>query len=142
MNLEDISAPRCFELERRLIEALDCPVMHDDQHGTAIIVLAALRGANTVLDRSDRRPSGSSSPAPARPASPARTSCCRPAPGDVAVLDSRGIIHDGPRRAEPGQGRARRRAPTRGGLRGGLAEALDGADVFVGLSGSTRARGR
>ena len=44
VNLEDISAPRCFEIERRVIEALDCPVMHDDQHGTAIVVLAALHG--------------------------------------------------------------------------------------------------
>ncbi len=51
VNLEDISAPRCFEIERRLIEALDCPVMHDDQHGTAIVVLAALLGAAEVLDR-------------------------------------------------------------------------------------------
>ncbi|MDT5147549.1 MAG: hypothetical protein QOC58_2194, partial [Mycobacterium sp.] len=41
VNLEDIGAPRCFDIERRLIEALDCPVMHDDQHGTAIVVLAA-----------------------------------------------------------------------------------------------------
>ncbi len=45
VNLEDISAPRCFEIERRVVEALDCPVMHDDQHGTAIVTLAALRGA-------------------------------------------------------------------------------------------------
>src|SRR3954463_15931674 len=51
VNLEDVAAPRCFELEKRVIEALDCPVMHDDQHGTAIVALAALRGANLVLDR-------------------------------------------------------------------------------------------
>ena len=51
VNLEDVSAPRCFELERRLIEALDCPVMHDDQHGTAIVLLAALRGACAVAGR-------------------------------------------------------------------------------------------
>src|SRR6185503_15252903 len=51
VNLEDISAPRCFEIERRVIDALDCPVMHDDQHGTAIVVLAALRNAVRVLDR-------------------------------------------------------------------------------------------
>ncbi len=44
VNLEDISAPRCFEIERRVVEALDCPVMHDDQHGTAIVVLAAMLG--------------------------------------------------------------------------------------------------
>ena len=51
VNLEDISAPRCFEIERRVIEALDCPVMHDDQHGTAIVVLAALMGATKLLGR-------------------------------------------------------------------------------------------
>src|SRR5215216_66917 len=51
VNLEDISAPRCFDIERRLIEALDCPVMHDDQHGTAIVVLAALRGACAAVKR-------------------------------------------------------------------------------------------
>ena len=51
VNLEDVAAPRCFELERRLVEALDCPVMHDDQHGTAIVLLAALRGACAVQGR-------------------------------------------------------------------------------------------
>ncbi len=51
VNLEDISAPRCFEIEKRLIEALDCPVMHDDQHGTAIVLLAALKGAVKVQGR-------------------------------------------------------------------------------------------
>src|SRR5436190_17100048 len=49
INLEDISAPRCFEIERRLDEALDIPVFHDDQHGTAVVVLAALRNAATLL---------------------------------------------------------------------------------------------
>ncbi|MFD9804738.1 NADP-dependent malic enzyme, partial [Streptomyces sp. NPDC059071] len=51
VNLEDISAPRCFEIEKRVIEALDCPVMHDDQHGTAIVVLAGLKGAAAVQGR-------------------------------------------------------------------------------------------
>src|SRR4030088_3445931 len=51
VNLEDISAPRYFDIERRLVEALDCPVMHDDQHGTAIVVLAAMLGATKVLNR-------------------------------------------------------------------------------------------
>src|SRR6185369_7728880 len=51
INLEDISAPRCFDIERRLVEALNIPVFHDDQHGTAIVVLAALRNAVTVLNR-------------------------------------------------------------------------------------------
>jgi malate dehydrogenase (oxaloacetate-decarboxylating) len=51
VNLEDISAPRCFELEEKLIEALDCPVMHDDQHGTAVVALAALTNAAKVTGR-------------------------------------------------------------------------------------------
>src|SRR6476646_6796422 len=52
INLEDISAPRCFEIERRLNERLDIPVFHDDQHGTAIVTLAALVNAATVVDKS------------------------------------------------------------------------------------------
>src|SRR4051795_8504104 len=51
INLEDISAPRCFEIERRLDAALDIPVFHDDQHGTAVVVLAALRNAVALLGR-------------------------------------------------------------------------------------------
>ena len=56
VNLEDVSAPRCFELEEKLIEALDCPVMHDDQHGTAVVVLAALTGAAKVTGRELEQP--------------------------------------------------------------------------------------
>src|SRR3954466_15091037 len=51
VNLEDISAPRCFEIERRLVERLDIPVFHDDQHGTAVVTLAALRNAAKLTDR-------------------------------------------------------------------------------------------
>lgn len=52
MNLEDISAPRCFEIERKLQERLDIPVFHDDQHGTAVVTLAALRNAAKLSGRS------------------------------------------------------------------------------------------
>ena len=69
INLEDIAAPRCFEIERRLRELLDIPVFHDDQHGTAIVVLAALTNALRVVGKTaDRRPR-SSCPAAGRPAS-------------------------------------------------------------------------
>ncbi|MEV6626144.1 malic enzyme-like NAD(P)-binding protein, partial [Amycolatopsis sp. NPDC051114] len=94
VNLEDVSAPRCFELEDKLKQALDCPVMHDDQHGTAIVTLAALRGANLVLDRAiaDQRVVVSGAGA-------AGVACARilqeAGIGDVTVLDSRGIIHPG-----------------------------------------------
>ena len=81
VNLEDISAPRCFEIERRLIEALDCPVMHDDQHGTAIVVLAALSAPRRSSTATSPR-CGWSSPVPAPPASPAQRSCW---PGESAI---------------------------------------------------------
>ena len=79
INLEDISAPRCFEIEARLRERLDIPVMHDDQHGTAIVVLAALRNAVKVVGRATRPTCGWSSPVPEPPASRAPRSCSRPA---------------------------------------------------------------
>ncbi|WP_028661566.1 NAD(P)-dependent malic enzyme [Saccharomonospora saliphila] len=134
VNLEDVAAPRCFELEDRLIEALDCPVMHDDQHGTAIVVLAALRGANMVLDRSiaDQRVVVSGAGA----AGVACTRILRAAGvGDITVLDSRGIVHAG--RADLTPIKAELAETTNAeGRTGGIAEALDGADVFLGLSSS------
>ncbi|MGB3444279.1 MAG: NADP-dependent malic enzyme [Actinophytocola sp.] len=135
VNLEDVSAPRCFELEKRLIEALDCPVMHDDQHGTAIILLAALRGANAVLDKpiGDQRiviaGAGASGVACANILLSAGA-------GDVTVLDSRGILHEGRDGMNPVKAELATRTNS-AGLRGGTAEAMRGADVFVGLSGST-----
>ena len=131
VNLEDVSAPRCFELERRLIEALDCPVMHDDQHGTAIVLLAALRGACAVQDRPLAGLRVVISGAGA-----AGVACARIllASGvvDVVVLDSRGVIDAG-----RGGEKARLAAESNPrGVTGGTAEALTGADVFVGLSGA------
>jgi malate dehydrogenase (oxaloacetate-decarboxylating) len=135
VNLEDVSAPRCFELEARLIEALDCPVMHDDQHGTAVVLLAALRGAATATGRTlgELRVVVSGAGA----AGVACTNILLAAGvGDVTVLDSRGIIHverDGLNHIK-----AELAARTnQSGLRGDLATALRGADVFVGLSSST-----
>ena len=135
VNLEDVAAPRCFELERRLIEALDCPVMHDDQHGTAIILLAALRGANTVLDRAIENERVVIAGAGASGIACANFLLAAGA-GDVTVVDSRGIIHEGRDGLNPVKAELATRA-NKAGLRGGLAEALRGADVFVGLSGST-----
>lgn len=130
--LEDISAPRCFEIERRVIEALDCPVMHDDQHGTAIVVLAALLGATTALGRDIRTlkmvVSGAGS---------AGVACANivMAKGvrDVTVLDSRGIVHNGRDDLNPVKAELATRTNPEGRT-GGLAEALRGADVFLGVS--------
>lgn len=135
VNLEDVSAPRCFELERRLVEALDCPVMHDDQHGTAIVVLAALRGAAKATARELGQLRVVISGAGA-----AGVACTEIllAAGvtDVTVIDSRGIVHAAREDlTEVKAGLAARSNP--GGRTAGLAEALHGADVFLGLSSAT-----
>ncbi|HVV20719.1 MAG TPA: malic enzyme-like NAD(P)-binding protein [Pseudonocardiaceae bacterium] len=135
INLEDVSAPRCFELEARLIKELDCPVMHDDQHGTAVVLLAALRNAATVTDRTlpDLR-------VVIAGAGAAGVACANillaAGVGDVTVLDSRGIIHAGRDGLNPVKAELATRTNLTG-LTGDLATALRGADVFVGLSSST-----
>ncbi len=135
VNLEDVSAPRCFELEDKLKQALDCPVMHDDQHGTAIVTLAALRGANLVLDRDIATERVVVSGAGA-----AGVACAKillaAGVADVTVLDSRGIIHAGREGLNPIKQQLVE-TTNKAGLTGGLAEALRGADVFLGLSGAT-----
>jgi malate dehydrogenase (oxaloacetate-decarboxylating) len=132
VNLEDIAAPRCFEIERRLIEALDCPVMHDDQHGTAIVVLAALLGATRLLDRD----MGSLRTVVAG-AGAAGVACAEMMLGvgisDLTVLDRQGVLHPGRQGMNSVKaGLAGRTNPA--GRTGGLAEALEGADVFLAVS--------
>jgi malate dehydrogenase (oxaloacetate-decarboxylating) len=133
VNLEDISAPRCFEIERRLIEALDCPVMHDDQHGTAIVVLAAVMGATKVLDRDI-----ASLRVVISGVGAAGMACANillaAGVSDMTVLDSRGILHQHRDGMTPVKlDLAQRTNPD--GLSGGMVEALKGADMFLGLSG-------
>ncbi|UOT03228.1 NADP-dependent malic enzyme [Rhodococcus opacus] len=135
VNLEDISAPRCFEIEQRVIEALDCPVMHDDQHGTAIVVLAALKGAVKVQDRDLHQLRVVISGAGA-----AGVACANillaAGIADVTVLDSKGIVSaDRKDLNEVKVDLAGRTNPA--GRRGGIVEALDGADVFLGVSAGT-----
>jgi malate dehydrogenase (oxaloacetate-decarboxylating) len=132
VSLEDISAPRCFEIERRVIDALDCPVMHDDQHGTAIVVLAALMGAAKVLDRDMTALRVVISGAGA-----AGVACANlllaSGISDISVLDSQGILNAG--RSDMNKVKAelaQRTNPT--GLSGGMVEALEKADVFIGVS--------
>ncbi|KIA65634.1 NAD(P)-dependent malic enzyme [Nocardia vulneris] len=132
VNLEDISAPRCFEIEKRVIEALDCPVMHDDQHGTAIVVLAALNGAAKVQGRGIEDLKVVVSGAGA--AGVACTNILLAAGvRDVTVLDSKGIVSR--ERTDLNEVKAELATRTNPrGLNGGAAEALNGADVFLGLS--------
>ena len=132
INLEDISAPRCFAIEAALKERLDIPVFHDDQHGTAVVATAALEGAGRVTGRElgDLRVVVSGAGA----AGVAVTKMLLAAGiGDIAVADSKGIIHTG--RSDLNSVKAELAALTnRSGLTGALDDALAGADVFVGLS--------
>jgi len=132
VNLEDISAPRCFEIERRVVEALDCPVMHDDQHGTAIVVLAALLGASEVLGRDMGVLKIVIAGAGAAGIACANILLAKGV-GDITVLDSKGIVHSDRDDLNPFKAELATRTNPRG-LRGGIAEALAGADVFMGVS--------
>src|SRR3954463_12939538 len=135
INLEDISAPRCFEIEARLRERLDIPVMHDDQHGTAIVVLAALRNAAKVVGRelSDLRVVVSGAGA-------AGVACSKillgAGIGDLAVADSRGVLHTG-REDLTEIKRWAAESTNTAGLAGSMVAALAGADVYIGLSGGS-----
>ena len=93
INLEDIAAPRCFEIERRLRELLDIPVFHDDQHGTAIVVLGGADQRAARRRQEARRRAHRAVRAPARPATPSSTCCCRPAPPTSSSATSTGIVH-------------------------------------------------
>ncbi|POM24738.1 NAD-dependent malic enzyme [Actinomadura rubteroloni] len=135
INLEDISAPRCFEIEDRLRAALDIPVFHDDQHGTAIVALAALQSAARLVGRplSDLRAvvagAGASGIAVSKILIEAGI-------GDIALSDSKGLIYEGRDGLNPIKQQIAA-ITNRSLLKGSTEEALRGADVFIGLSGST-----
>jgi malate dehydrogenase (oxaloacetate-decarboxylating) len=137
INLEDISAPRCFEIERRLDAALDIPVFHDDQHGTAVVVLAALRNAVALLGRRFTDLRVVISGAGAAGVAITRMLIAAGIPGaNIIVCDSQGIIH--PDRPGLHQVKAELAATTNySGRTGGIQEALIGADVFIGVSGGS-----
>ena len=135
INLEDISAPRCFEVERRLDERLDIPVFHDDQHGTAVVALAALRNAAVLTGRglSDLRVvvSGAGAAGVA-----VTTILIEAGIGEITVADRGGVLHLG--RADLTTVKSRLASITNeGGRTGSLVDAMHGADVFIGVSGGT-----
>lgn len=138
INLEDISAPRCFEIEERL-QDIGIPVLHDDQHGTAIVVMAALRNASRLLGRplSDMRVVVNGAGAAGRAivhflTSEEPTEASLRA-GSVAVCDRRGLLAPGnAHNTEIKEEMARRTNPE--GAAGSLHEVLRGADVFIGVS--------
>jgi malate dehydrogenase (oxaloacetate-decarboxylating) len=135
INLEDISAPRCFEIERRLQQALDIPVFHDDQHGTAVVTLAALRNAAKLTGRTLADLRAVISGAGAAGIAIAKI-LVGAGIGDVVLCDRKGAVHVG-RTDLTDVKREIAEHTNRGGLSGSLVEVLAGADVFIGVSGGT-----
>ncbi len=135
INLEDISAPRCFEIEDRLRALLDIPVFHDDQHGTAIVMLAALRSAARVAGkelgelRAVVAGAGASGLAVTK-------MLLRAGIGDIAVSDSKGLIYPGREGLNPVKA-ALAAQTNKAALTGSTESALRDADVFIGLSSGT-----
>ncbi|KDS93479.1 malate dehydrogenase [Dermabacter hominis 1368] len=131
INLEDISAPRCFEIEDRLRAELDIPVFHDDQHGTAVCVLAALTNALTIVEKPIEEVRIAMSGAGAAGTAILRLLLAAGA-RDVIVANSKGIVREGREAGDRLEWIARHTNPR--GVEGGLREAVAGADVFIGVS--------
>jgi malate dehydrogenase (oxaloacetate-decarboxylating) len=133
INLEDISAPRCFEVEARLRSLLDVPVFHDDQHGTAVVVLAALRNAVALVGKSFAAlrvvvcGAGAAGTAVTRILLSAGIA-------DIVVTDTRGAIHPG-REGLAGVKADLAAVTNPRGFVGSVSDALRGADVLIGVSG-------
>jgi malate dehydrogenase (oxaloacetate-decarboxylating) len=135
VNLEDISAPRCFEIERRLQEALDIPVFHDDQHGTAVVTLAALRNAAKLTGRTLADLRAVISGAGAAGIAIAKI-LVGAGIGDVVLCDRNGAVHVD-RTDLTDVKREIAELTNHGGRSGALVDVLAGADVFIGVSGGT-----
>ncbi len=132
INLEDISAPRCFEIERTLIEKCDIPVFHDDQHGTAIITCAGLLNACKVTGKELGKLKIVISGAGSAGISIAKM-IMRFGFGDIILCGSKGTIYDGAPYNNPEQQRmAEITNPEK--LAGTLADAMKGADILIGVS--------
>jgi malate dehydrogenase (oxaloacetate-decarboxylating) len=133
INLEDIAAPRCFEVESRLREILDIPVFHDDQDGTAVVVLAALQNALKIVGKAmgDVRLVVSGCGA-------AGIACTRMlldhGIGDVVAVDREGIVYQGRRAHMNGAKKWLAAHTNRRRIKGSLADAMKGADIFLGVS--------
>ncbi|HVX55429.1 NADP-dependent malic enzyme [Nocardioides sp.] len=136
INLEDISAPRCFEIEERLKERLDIPVFHDDQHGTAVVTLAALTSALTLTGRTPESTRVVIQGAGAAGVAVAKI-LLQYGVKDLVVLDRKGILHSSREDLTPAKKALAAVTADRTGRSGGLAEAMAGADVYVGVSGGT-----
>jgi malate dehydrogenase (oxaloacetate-decarboxylating) len=134
INLEDISAPRCFEVEAQLRKLLDIPVFHDDQHGTAVVVLAALINVSRMFKRDLRKfrvvvvGAGAAGSAITR-------ILLSTGVKDIIVCDRHGILSSGLKGAGNANKRDLARQTNPRKVKGSISDAMRGADVFIGVSG-------
>ncbi|MGI6401234.1 MAG: NAD(P)-dependent malic enzyme [Thermoguttaceae bacterium] len=136
VNLEDISAPRCFEIEQRLKKELEIPVFHDDQHGTAIVTIAALINAAKLLDKKIKDSRIVINGAGAAGIAIARF-LLEIGATDVSICDSKGLICDGDPRLDEPRNILKKELAKSTNLRraqGVLADAMVDADIFIGVS--------
>ncbi|HWJ83208.1 MAG TPA: NADP-dependent malic enzyme [Nocardioides sp.] len=136
INLEDISAPRCFEIEDRLKERLDIPVFHDDQHGTAVVTLAALTNALRLTGRNPESTRVVISGAGAAGVAIAKI-LLEAGIKDLVVTDRKGVVSSDRTDLTPVKKALAEMTADRTGRSGSLADAFAGADVYVGVSGGT-----
>jgi malate dehydrogenase (oxaloacetate-decarboxylating) len=136
INLEDISAPRCFEIEDRLKERLDIPVFHDDQHGTAVVALAALTNALQLTGRTAESTRVVISGAGAAGVAVAKI-LLEAGVKDLAVTDRKGVLHSARGDLTPVKRALAALTADLTGRSGSLSDVLADADVFVGVSGGT-----
>ena len=132
INLEDIAAPRCFEIEKKLKERVDIPVFHDDQHGTAIVVAAALMNACKVAEKKIEdleiviNGAGAAGTAISKLLLSLKV-------GNIKMVDLAGIICEGDKTLSPAHAEISK-VTNKNHIKGSLADALVGADVFIGVS--------
>jgi len=132
INLEDISAPRCFEIERRLIKEMNIPVFHDDQHGTAIVILAGLINALKIVKKDKQEVKVVINGAGAAGIATTKI-LLKYGFKHIIILDSQGIIYNG-RSNLNWIKKEIAKTTNRNKLKGGLKEALAEADIFIGVS--------
>jgi len=134
INLEDISSPRCFEIEQRLIDRLEIPVFHDDQHGTAVVALAGLMNALKIVGRDLTEVQIVFSGAGASAISVAKI-LIQAGAQNIIVCDTTGAVYKGRAQGMNVIKKELAEITNPGRLKGGLADVLKGAEVFIGLSG-------
>ena len=132
INLEDISAPRCFEVERKLRERLNIPVFHDDQHGTAVVVLAALLNASKLVNKELSSMKIVMSGAGAAGAAVAQL-LLHAGATNITLFDSKGVLSRARKDLDPSRAELAQRT-NMNSFEGTLGEALVGSDVFIGVS--------